>query len=287
MKVIIFTIILILMILMPWSLKCQETKKKAEWLPKGNLFPTLRFDFKESQFSGGLYGFYTTGTWQNRVFAMFSAGLRRNVIRWQHKNGKASELGLELCVFPQFIFEKPFQTFRANFFNIDFKAGLQYQLQINDHWKIRGRFYHVSSHLGDDYIFRYEIEHYVTNYRIYEMVDFSAAWLKGKFMVYGTLGCIVHSTYHRSPFVIQLGGEWKRVSKKLSWFQWIVGIDIRAEQENGFRPCIHTGAGIILGKPDRFPFTILIDYYNGTMPYSLYDNVFIQLIGVSLYFDVF
>jgi len=275
------------MILMPWPLKSQETRKKAEWLPKGNLFPTFRLDYKESQFSGGLYGFYTSGKWQNRVFAMFSAGLRRNIIRWQHKNDKASELGFEVCVFPQFLIEKPFETFRVNFFNIDFKVGLQYQFRINDHWRLRGRFYHVSAHLGDDYIFRYEIEHYIINYRIYEMLDFSAAWLKDPLMVYGTFGCIVHSTYGRSPLFIQLGGQWERASKKLSWFQWIAGIDIRSEQENRFRPCIHTGAGIVLGNPDRFPFTILIDYYNGFLPFSLYDNVFIQWIGASLYFDVF
>jgi len=189
------------MILMPWPLKSQETRKKAEWLPKGNLFPTFRLDYKESQFSGGLYGFYTSGKWQNRVFAMFSAGLRRNIIRWQHKNDKASELGFEVCVFPQFLIEKPFETFRVNFFNIDFKVGLQYQFRINDHWRLRGRFYHVSAHLGDDYIFRYEIEHYIINYRIYEMLDFSAAWLKDPLMVYGTFGCIVHSTYGRSPLL--------------------------------------------------------------------------------------
>lgn len=287
MKVFALSLVWLLMVLVPSISKSQEAKKKAEWLPKGNLFPTLRFDFSESQFSGGLYGFYACGKWQNRVFAMFSAGIRRNVIRWQHKKDKKSEFGFEICVFPQFLFEKPFETFRVNFFNIDFKVGLHYQFQINEHWRLRGRFYHYSAHLGDDYIFRYEIEHYITNRRIYEMLDFSAVWMKVPYMVYGTLGCIVHSTYGRPPFIIQVGGEWKRASKKLSWFQWIAGIDIRGEQENGFRPYIHTGAGVVLGKPDRFPFTILIDYYNGALPYSLYADVMIQWIGASLYFDVF
>jgi len=287
MKVAALLTILLLLILFPWAVKSQDKIKNSEWLPKGNLFPTLKFDIKESQFSGGLYGFYSNGYWQNRIFAVFSAGLRRNVIRWNHRGGEASELGFEICVFPQFIFEKPFQTFRANFFNIDFKVGLQYQSEVNENWRLRGRFYHISSHLGDDYIFRYEIDHFTSNYRIFEMVDFSAAWLKYPFMAYGTLGCIVHSTYELQPFVIQLGAEWKRVSKRIPWFQWTAGIDLRGEQANAFRPCIHTGAGVILGKPDRFPFTILIDYYNGFLPFSLYDDVFIQLFGASIYFDVF
>jgi len=287
MRVFIFSIVWVLLIIMPGSGKSQETEKKAEWLPKGNLFPTLRFDFKESQFSGGLYGLHVNRKWQDRVFAVFSAGIRRNIVRWHHDNHHISELGVDICVFPQFLFEKPFETFSVNFFNLDFKAGLHYQYQINDHWRLRGRLYHVSAHLGDDYIFKYEIDHYATNYRIYEMLDFSGAWLKKPFMVYGTIGCLVHCTYARPPLFFQLGGQWNRVSKKISWFQWIAGIDIRCEQMNHFRPNIHTGAGFVLGKPDRFPITILIDYYNGTLPYSLYDDVYIQWIGASLYFDVF
>jgi hypothetical protein len=280
-------LIWIILIAFPLTLHSQDSSKKADWLPKGNLFPTQRLDFRESQVSGGMYGFYVSGAWQNRAFATFSAGFRRNVIRWFHKNERASELGFELCVFPQFIFEKPFETFLVNFFNIDFKVGMHYQYKINSHWRLRARIYHVSAHLGDDYIRRYEIERYTRNTRVFEMIDFSASWLKGPFMAYGNLGCFIHSTYSRLPLLLQLGGQWKRASKKIPWFQWIAGIDIRSEQETSFRPCFHAGAGVVLGKEDRFPVTVMIDYYNGNIPYSLYNLVFIQWIGASVYFDVF
>jgi len=282
-------ITLLVLLLLPVLLKSQDTLgiKKAQWLPKGNLFPTLRLDFKESQISGAMYGLYVSGAWQNRAFAIFSAGFRRNVIRWTHPDERASELGFEICVFPQFIFEKPFETFKVNFFNVDFKVGLYYQYRINSNWRLRARLYHVSAHLGDDYIYRYEIENYVENQRIFEMLDFSASWMKGPFTVYATLGCFIHSTYGRLPLMIQTGAQWTRPSRKISWFQWIAGVDLRCEQETGFRPSLHMGAGVVLGPPEKFPVTVMVDYYNGNLPYSLYGNVFIQWVGASLYFDIF
>jgi len=282
----IFLLSLFIFFFLP-PLFAQEPGKKSDWLPEGNLFPTLRFDFKESQISGGLYGFYAGYKWEDRALACFSAGFRRNVIRWQHIKDQASELGFELSVFPQFFFEDPFKNFQVNFFNIEFKVGLHYQFQINDHWRLRLRIYHISDHLGDDFIFRTQIDTFYINRRIYEVVDLSAAWIKEPFMVYAVTGAVVHSAYERLPFVFQMGFQWKKPSKKLNWFQWIAGIDIKSEQETCYRPCIHTGAGVVLGKPDRHPFTILADYYNGYLPYSLYDHILIQWIGASIYFDLF
>ena len=283
----IFTLSFLIILSLSGSSQDSVRIKKAEWLPGGNLFPTQRLDFRESQISGAMYGFRVSGAWQNRAFALFSAGFRRNVIRWHHPYDRASELGFELCVFPQFIFEKPFETFRVNFFNVDFKVGLHYQYRINNQWRLRARIYHVSAHLGDDYIYRYEIEHYVQNQRIFEMLDFSASWLQGPFTLYGTVGCFIHSTYGRLPLLVQAGAQWKRPSRKISWFQWIAGIDLRCEQETGFRPSLHLGAGVVFGPSEKFPVTVMVDYYNGNMPYSLYGDVFIQWAGASLYFDIF
>ena len=277
---------LILLFLLTGSILSQDTIRKAAWLPRGNLFPTLRFSYSECQTSGAIYGYYASKNWQNRAFGIFSAGLRRNVIRWRHSQTRASELGLELAVFTQFIFEKPFELFQVNLFNIEFKVGFQYQYSL-DKWRFRGRVYHLSAHLGDDYIFRYDINNFIDNLRIYDVVDVSAAWLEGPWQLYGTMGVIFHSTYERKPLLIQLGAQVERPIAKKEWLRWIAGMDLRLEQEQDFRPGIHTGAGVVLGKKDRFPITIMIDYYNGYMPYSLYDKMLIQWIGASLYFDPF
>lgn len=281
------TLLILLMSCQVWAAAGQESGKKTDWFPKGQLFPSLRFDFLEAQTTGALYALHANGSWQDQWFANFSAGFRRNVIRFEHPHEMQSELGLELCVFTQFLFEKPFEYFLVNLFNVEFKVGADYQFRLNEHWSFRGRIYHISAHLGDDYIFRYQIEHFIDNQRIYEMIDGAAAWQSGPWMFYGDVGCIFHSAYPRHPLVFQLGGQWNPRMKKKEWVSWLIGADLRLEQEGYYQPCIHTGAGVVLGKPDRHPVTVLIDYYHGYLPYSLYDDVKIQWLGASLYFDPF
>lgn len=265
----------------------QEIQKRTEWLPAGQLFPSLRFDPHEAQCSGSLYAFSDPGGWQNQCFANFSLGMRRNILRFQHPGERKSEAGLEVAVLTQFLFEEPFERFQVNLFNVEFKIGAYYQYKLNDHWSFRARLSHLSAHLGDDYIFRYDIEHFLDNRRIYEMIDAAAAWQQGPWMVYGDAGFIFHSTYERRPLILQCGGQWNPGSKKKNWISWLIGADLLFEQQACFRPGVHTGAGIVLGKKDRHPVTIVLDYYNGYLPYSLYDDVVIQWIGASLYFDPF
>jgi len=267
------------------SLFSQDTVHKATWLPKGNLFPTLRLSYSECQTSASAYGYSANKHWQNRAFGMFSVGTRKNVIRWSHSQTRASELGFELAVFTQFLFEQPFELFLVNLFNLEFKAGIHYQYKL-DQWRFRGRIYHISAHLGDDYIFRYNIEGFIDNPRIYDVVDLSAAWLEEPWQLYGTVGFIFHSAYERLPVLMETGAQIEKPIARKDWLRWIAGIDLRFEQEQDFRPGIHTGAGIGLGKKESFPFTIMIDYYNGYMPYSLYDKVMVQWIGASLYIDI-
>ncbi|TSA26636.1 MAG: hypothetical protein D4R67_07425 [Bacteroidetes bacterium] len=85
----------------------------------------------ESQVSGSLYFFHAEKQWQNRDFGNFSLGTRNNLLRWQQAPDRASELGFELAVFTQFLFEDPFGNFQTNLFNVEFKVGVHYQFQRN------------------------------------------------------------------------------------------------------------------------------------------------------------
>ena len=278
----------VLFILFSWSslLYCQDSERIATWFPKGNLYPTIRLDYKESQISGSLYALYASDRWQNRAFGNFSIGLRSNIIRWHHSPQRVSELGFELAVFTQFIFEDPFKNLQTNLFNIDFKIGVHYQYRFN-HWRFRGRLYHISAHLGDDYIFRSGIDGFINNKRIYEVVDLSAAWVKGWWQFYGTAGVVIHSAYSRKPFLAQTGVQFEHPIGEKDWLRWVAGADLRFEQEQNFRPGVRISGGIGIGKKGRFPVTLMADYYNGYMPFSLYDKVLIQWIGVSLWFNPF
>ena len=272
--------------LLTGSLSSQDTLKKATWFPKGNLYPTIILDYEESQIGGSMYALYAENNWQNRVFGIFSLGLRYNLVRWQHQSQRASELGFELSIFPQFIFEDPFENSTTSLFNIEFKVGVHYQVQLN-RWRLRGRLYHISSHLGDDYIFRYGVEGFLDNTRIYEVVDFSAAWVNKWCQIYGTAGVIVHSAYERKPLLFQTGVQFEYPIGKKEWIRWVCGADLQLEQEQNFRPGIRIAGGFGIGKKGWYPVTIMADFYNGYMPYSLYDRVLINWIGASIWLNPF
>ena len=125
-------LLILLMSCQVWAAAGQESGKKTDWFPKGQLFPSLRFDFLEAQTTGAIYALHANGSWQDQWFANFSAGFRRNVIRFSHPHEMQSELGLELCVFTQFLFEKPFEYFLVNLFNVEFKVGADYQFRLNE-----------------------------------------------------------------------------------------------------------------------------------------------------------
>lgn len=265
---------------------CQDTARSTNWFPRGNLYPTIRLDHRESQISGSLYAMHASNQWQNRAFGIFSLGLRSNLVRWGHAAQRASELGFELCAYTQFIFEDPFRELETSLFNIDFKIGVHYQYKL-ERWRFRGRLYHLSSHLGDDFLIRNRIEGFKENSRIYEVVEFSAAWENRWWQLYATPGIIIHSAYPRKPFLGQTGVQFVYPIGEKDWIRWVGGADLKIEQELDFRPGLHFGAGIGIGKKRRFPFTIMADYYNGFLPYSLFDRIAIQWVGLSLWFDPF
>ena len=264
----------------------QEPVKKAEWFPPGHLYPVIRLDYQAPQISGGLYAFYASSRWQNRLFAIFSMGIDQGVVRWNKSGSKASELAVSVSVFPQFVFNKPLEEFQTNFFNIDYFVGLEYTWKQNP-WHFRGRIYHISSHLGDEYILRTGIGRFQDNNRIYEAIDFSATWNHTIWLLYGTVGVIYHAAYPRNPLLLQTGFQTQKRWGNSAWIGWTTGMDIRMEQEQDFRPGIHAGAGIVLGEGKPRSATIMIDYYNGYIPYSLYDNLLIQWLGASLYISLF
>jgi hypothetical protein len=284
-KIVLRVLVLILLGLPTTAIRSQSEVPAGEWLPKGQLFPSLLFDDQEARTGGSLYGFNMNGEWQNRAFANFSAGLRRNIYRWN--SSEPAEIGFELSVNTQFLFEQPFEFFQVNLFSVDFKVGVHYQKVIAPSLTLRGRLYHVSSHLGDDFIYRYFIHDFLENKRIYEVIDLGLAYNFGNYLMYGQIGVIAHTAYERKPLLFQAGCQWQQPVRNKDWLSWLAGVHIRSEQESNFYPAIHAGSGIIVGNKNQMPFTIMFDIYHGYLPHSLYDKTRITWLGGSLLFHPF
>lgn len=264
-----------------------QSQNQRQWLAAGSLFPDKPLDYREAQFSGSLYVLHTPSGWPNRMFANYSAGINRSIYRWKNTENKHRELGMEIATFTQFIFEDPLNWFQVNHFNTEYKVGLYYSWKRTEKWTFRLRLYHISAHLGDDFIYRFYVTKYLDNPRIYEVLDFSAAYLTKNWTIYTTLGVIPHSAYERKRLLGDMGASWKKAVGQKDWLRWMLAAHVQVEQETNFYPGTRLAAGIEIGKEGSSPVTIMLDAFHGYIPYSLYDKARISWIGGSMSFQPF
>jgi len=156
-----------------------------------------------------------------------------------------------------------------------------------DNWTIRLRYYHLSAHMGDDYMIRNNIQSYVKNNNNYEQLDLTCSYLLYKFRFNLGIGVVTRSTNAREPMVFTGGTEYLLPLNKQKSVEYFAGFYINSKQEFDFRPAINIGTGIQLGKPDRRPVKILFTYFNGPLPYSVYHGKPVQWLGATIFITPF
>ncbi len=270
----------------PLSSQQSETVKyNFHWLPKGHLFDPVYLDPTENQIYGGLYLYWFNEEIQDKIYASYSLGFQREVMRWERGPEQAFEFGIAATTFTQFEFLRPKNFFQSNLLNNDFKVGGNFNYRQGN-ISIRVRYWHVSAHLGDDFIFRYNVPGYYINPVIYEQADILFSQEEGNCRFYGGLGIVTHVTYERERASVQLGFNFAKAFQNEN-FRWIGGIDTKYLEEYHYRPNLNAVFGIEMGKPENQPLRLVLQYYNGHLPYSLYEFVTVQWLGLSMSFNAF
>lgn len=103
--------------------------------------------------------------------------------------------------------------------NTDFYVGIPLAYAINK-WVYRLRGYHISSHLGDEFMVNHPTFHRVNP--SFEAIDFFISYQgTSNIRVYLGPGFIVHSddSYPMKRFYVEYGGEFRFLTKKLSYHQ--------------------------------------------------------------------
>ena len=98
--------------------------------------------------------------------------------------------------------------------NTDFYVGAPLTYAF-DAWSFRFRAYHISSHLGDEFLVNNP--GFVRVNPSYEAIDFFASYqLLGSLRVYAGTGAIVHSdpSFRMKPFYLEYGGEYRFLGSK-------------------------------------------------------------------------
>lgn len=188
----------------------------------------------------------------------------------------------------------------GNLLNTDFLIALPTFTYRQDRFSLLARFYHQSSHLGDEHILYNDV---TLDERInlsYEVLDAIVSWDFDIFgdrnaRVYGGPGYIIHSdptTFNR--WYAHYGAEfsWPTAfpEKGHFWgmrFRPIAGVDIQQWDETDWDVNLSARGGVsieeIFGRPARNNYQILVEYYNGQSPNGqfLYDDI--EYIGIGVH----
>jgi len=263
-----------------------ESRPRKEFLPRGHLFDPILLDPLEAQTYGSVLPLYlTNGERYVGSIVPFAFGFNKPFYRRTTAPGRSEEIVLDLASFTQFevYFDQIARYQRRQIVNNDYKVSIQYNLRRGDN-NYRFRVYHLSSHLGDDYIYRNRITAPSTNSVNYEQLDAMYSRTIRDWRVYGGLGLTLRKPEERKPLSAQFGAFYKKPSQQAA--RLVGGVDVKFFQETEFRPGVHAGVGVEVGRTAN-NLTFLAETYSGFRPYSQYENQTIFWLGVGVYLNPF
>ncbi|MDB5241811.1 MAG: hypothetical protein JWP57_2436 [Spirosoma sp.] len=262
------------------------SRARHEFLPKGHLFEPILLDPLESQTYGSVFPVYITeGKRYNGSIVPFAFGFAKPFYRRTAEAGRAEEWVLDLASFTQFeaYHDATLNKALRRIINTDYKISIIYNIRrgVNAY---RFRVYHLSSHLGDDYIFRNKITLPTPNSVNYELLDLTYSRMIQAWRLYGGIGFVLRKPEERKLLSGQLGLYYKKLSDRGA--RLVGGVDVKVWQQTDFRPGIHGGIGIEVGRTQN-NLTFLLEGYSGFRPYSQFENQQTSWIGLGLYLNPF
>jgi hypothetical protein len=250
--------------------------------PESRIYPVIYLDPLECQIMGGSYFLFQ----ENNDLSLYSTvNLGFSIPVFAGKGEKiAWELNFGTAIFSQFdLIKKDDGTHLAGLINNDFKLSGDFTVSRNSN-RLRLRTFHLSSHLGDDYMLRHPDT--LTNDKSgnYEQADLTYLRLYGNNYWYAGAGYIYTIHVFRERFSIQAGGLLNfREEKALSCF---TGIDIKFLEENSFSPDLRAALGINLKRRSEPLVRIWAEYYSGRLPYSTIDYGRVKWIGMAMALNI-
>ncbi|MBC3784429.1 DUF1207 domain-containing protein [Spirosoma utsteinense] len=262
------------------------SRSTGEFLPKGHLFDPILLDPLEAQTYGSLLPVYNTeGKRYKGSIVPFAFGFAKPFYRRTKQPGHSSEWVLDLASFTQFeaYRDATLDKARRRILNTDYKVSIIYNVRRGAN-TYRFRVYHLSSHLGDDYIFRNNITAPTANAVNYELLDVTYSRMIQTLRLYGGIGFVLRKAEERKLLSAQLGAYYKKPSDKAA--RLVGGLDVKFWQQTDFRPGIHGGIGVEVGRTQN-NLTFMLEGYSGFRPYSQFENQQTSWIGVGLYLNPF
>jgi hypothetical protein len=269
-----------------WELPCKvtqkaqnqkppvEKKRKVVTLPNTKIFRPLLADQREPRFAGYYQYHASSSEHFNAGAATFGEefGLLRG-----HFHHNPYQLGIEAAVFALFNLD----TKSHDLVNADYMVGIPLTYRTGD-FSYRARIYHISSHLGDEFLLNNPGVHRVN--LSYEITDFLASWSHWGVRLYGGGGAIVESDPNLKPAVVQFGAEY-RYPHLFGPAELVAGANYKLSQHQDFGLNQSYLLGLAFHKGDHTVRTVL-QYYTGFSPNGQFYTEQIHYFGVGLQFEL-
>jgi hypothetical protein len=195
------------------------------------------------------------------------------------------EFNFGVGVFSQFdLLKKDDGSYLAGLLNTDFKLSADYAVSIKNNL-LRFRIFHVSSHLGDDYLQR-NYDTLANDKSVnYEQADLTYMRKFVRGYLYGGAGYIYTKYVYRERVSLQAGGLFNFGNPGAVGF--FTGADVKLFAENGFSPDVRTAFGINIKRKSVPLLRIWAEYYSGQLPYSTIDYGRVNWFGLAMAFNIF
>jgi len=240
----------------------------TEWFAANCLFPMLEYDLLEVQPYAGMHVLNAQKQEFEGIYIPVNIGFRKSIIQWDMLSFRF-DFALGVASYTQFeIIRYDENTLRGGLLNTDFKAS-GFLFASKGRSRLRMQLFHISSHLGDDYILRnqdYELNDKSVNY---EQLHLTYLLTLKKAEVYLGLGQVITPNTFRKRFMLQAGFQGSfPINPALDF---TLGTDIKLYDENDYIPDVHSGIGVTINQREQHQVNFSVDSFFGHLPYSTLD----------------
>jgi hypothetical protein len=193
------------------------------------------------------------------------------------------QIDVEGAAFPRLDSER-------NLVSVDFRAGVPVTMRIG-HWESKFAYYHMSSHLGDEFMLSYDDfarTHFVSprlNYARETLVLGLAFRPTPDWRLYGEAGWAFYEDGGSRPWEFQFGVEYSPAQP--TGFRWVpflaVNGAVRQEADYGGNLTVQTG--LQLRSHSGRLARVGVQYFNGKSEQRQFFRDFEEQIGAGLWYD--
>ena len=211
-----------------------------------------------------------------------TVGGRAGILRYGTDNDfwpQGWQLDVEGAAFPRLDLEH-----NEDLTSVDFRGGILSTTRQGP-WETKFGFYHISSHLGDEFLIRNYPGFTRLNYVRESLVAGVAAYLSPSLRVYSEAGWAFQEDGGAKPWEFQFGADFSPPEPTGPQGAPFLAINGHLRQENDFGGNVTVQTGWQWRGRSGHLFRVGMQYFNGMSDQGQFYNTFEEQIGFGLWYD--